>query len=157
MNPGKRFEGSFHESLHALPGASMRVLDGGKSINIRVWGDFLYFADDGHVWLFECKSTALRSLPFLQVKEHQLESLSRFDSLHDHFHGVIAVNFYDGDNVRRKNDCWLVPVSDYMEFVKHSGRKSMPEGSIGIPCAPINDPSKKAKWVLPLDDIGGLV
>lgn len=115
MNAGKRFEQNFHRSLKRLPGASMRILDGGRELKTRVWGDFLFWAADGTDYLFECKSTSQKSLPMAQVKGHQLESLANFELAREDMHAYLAVNFYDKDS-DLTGRMWLVPIVDYLEL-----------------------------------------
>lgn len=129
MDAGKRFEQNFHRSLKRLPGASMRILDGGKYSKLRVWGDFLFWADNGRDYLFECKSTHLKSLRFEQVKEHQLKSLAEFELTREDMLSFLAINFYD-----REKDLtgrtWLVPVADFLNLkeilTNEYGRSSVP-------------------------------
>ena len=47
MNPGKRFEGKFRESLDLLPGYGMRIIDGGDRLKERMPADFWYFPHHG--------------------------------------------------------------------------------------------------------------
>lgn len=148
MNPGKRFEAKFHESLRRLPGVSMRIYDGGQYAKIQQMGDFLYWDFFGHTWLFECKATKEKSFPIAKLKDHQLEGLLQFDSLHESNHGIIAINFY-GENVREKNNCYLVTATRYQHELENLGRSSFPEEMIsemGILCAP----DKDNVWKLPL-------
>lgn len=128
MDRGKRFEYNFHKSLKRLPGASMRILDGGRSSQLRVWGDFLFWGADEGTWLFECKSTHLKSFRLEQVKRHQLESLADFELLREDTHSFLAINFYSEED--KTGRMWLVPILEYLrlidETVNTMGRESIP-------------------------------
>lgn len=132
MNAGKRFEGKFHESIKHLPGASMRIEDGGKYAFTRQWGDFFFFADSGDTFLFECKATQRPSFEHRKIADHQIETLKRFNDSHKLRHGIIALNFY-GENIREKNDCILIGIDTYLEHLESTDRESLSqEEALGI-------------------------
>lgn len=112
--------------------------------------DFQFWADNGIDYLFECKATKQRSLAFSKITKGQIENLLRFNKRHKHV-GILAVNFY-GENIREKNECYLVRIDRFVEYSIHCGRKSMPEevaAEIGIRCENVG-----TTWALPLDQIG---
>lgn len=149
-NPGKRFEARFSKSLKALPGSSMRIYDGGAYTKLRMPGDFVYWADNGSDYLFECKSTKETSFPFAKIKSHQIKSLMEFTS--DRRHGIVALNFY-GENYRDKNDLYLIDVHKFVEYATKCGRKSLPEfvaQEIGVKCSHV----KGGMWDLCLEEFG---
>lgn len=146
MEPGKRFEAAFKTCLNRLPGASMRIEDGGKIGRNRQWGDFFYWDDGELTYLFECKATHLTSFPNEKLKDHQLEALKRFDSLRVNHHSVLALNFY-GESLLEKNRCILVDVWAYVNWLESHDRKSLPEDEaarIGFECFK----GKDNKWDL---------
>lgn len=125
-----------------LPGVHMRIYDGGKSQFFKVMGDFIFWSDDGMCYLIECKATHLPSFPFDKIANHQLYDLLRFEGKNRR--SVVAFNFYDKDNIKRKNDCYLLDAKhliNYMasQYLAEDGRRSMPEWAIqklGYRCEP---------------------
>lgn len=147
-NPGKRFEARFSKSLKALPGASMRLYDGGAYAQLRMPGDFAFWSDEGRSYLIECKATKDRNFSFSKIKKEQLESLLEFCGKNRE--GIIALNFY-GENIGQKNDCYLIHVKQFIRYAANCGRKSIPEkdaARIGIHC-----PTGKGVWELPFGEI----
>lgn len=153
VNPGKRFEKSFKASMDAV-GYAMRIPDrcflapSGRLLSEPSEGDFLFFAENGHTYLVECKATGQRRLPFDAVKPEQVAELERFDSVSDTCHGVVAINFY-GANLREKNALYLVGIADFKRRKAESVRKSLSEeeaGKIGLRC----ERTKGGIWGLPL-------
>ena len=122
MNPGKRFEDKFRESLDLLPGFGMRIIDGGDRLKERMPADFWYFPTTGGAYLIECKAVMGKSLPIAKVT--QLPELLRFEGTSPDCHALIAVNFY-GKNIRKDNRCLLMRA---VTFAALSGgkRKSVP-------------------------------
>lgn len=122
MNPGKRFERKFRESLSLMPGYHLRIVDGGDRLKERMPGDFWYFPASGGALLIECKAVRGRSLPLSRVT--QIDELVRFDRNSPTCKALVAVNFY-GEDVRRDNRCLLMPAP---VFAALSGgrRRSMP-------------------------------
>lgn len=150
MNPGKRFESRFHKSIKQLPGASYRILDGGRNTTIDVPGDFWFFSDDGYDYLIECKATKERSFPASHIRKNQVESLLAHDHHRERDVGIIALNFY-GENIRRKNNCYLIRIDDFLAYLLSEGRKSIPEKAaeeIGVRC-----PEASGYWVLPFEEL----
>lgn len=125
MNPGKRFEGKFHESIKHLPGASMRIMDGGRYAPIQQWGDFFYFAPDD-TFLFECKATHLTRFPHDKIQDHQIKKLKGFSDLSRNRHSIIVINFY-GEDIRKKNDCVLIDIDAYLKHLEDTTRSSLSE------------------------------
>lgn len=123
MNPGKRFEAKFRKSLSLMPGWSMRIFDGGRSVTERMPADFWYFPKSGGADLIECKATRGKSIRHDRVT--QLGSLLEFDALSDGTSAFVAVNFY-GEDVRRDNRCIIVPAPLFALHAETSGRASLP-------------------------------
>lgn len=127
MDAGKRFEGRFSKSLHALPGASMRIEDGGGVSKNQQWGDFLFWADDGMDWLIECKATSEASFPMRNIRKEQLAKLKTYESLNNRHGSVIAINFYTEHLAT--NECILIRYQAFEDCMKRclqAGRKSIP-------------------------------
>lgn len=129
MNPGKRFEQKFRESMepHAFV---LRIRDNVTFKNGHTFGeeseaDFLV-ANSESSYLVECKATSKKSLEFYNVKEHQEESLLDFDGLGDLTHGFLAVEFYSKEGYRKPHTMFLLPITEWMRFKGSSDRKSVP-------------------------------
>lgn len=154
MDSGKRFEARFAKSLHRLPGASMRIEDGGAQAKNRQIGDFAYWADDGRNFLIECKATARKAFPFENIKPHQMDALHNFNMLGHNRFAVIAFNFY-GENYRTENECYLILFDDFCHLyakAAEAGRSSVPKEWIAK-AGKLQAPTLGG-WVL---DFGGLV
>lgn len=128
MNPGKRFENKFRESLSGL---TIRINDKVSMRNGHVFSeeseaDFVCFQNSGNVYLVECKAISLKSFPFQKIKEHQENSLLDFESLHPSFHGLIALEFYDKNGYRLPKRMFLIGIKDFLSYKKTCGRKSLP-------------------------------
>ena len=156
MTPGKRFEDKFHRSLNLLDGWSTRFRDnsagfggqyGGGKMNRANPGDFLFIATNGRSYLVECKATKSKSFPFEKIRDGQIKELLKFDASSPMSSSFVAINFYEGD-ARKKNECILVGIGEFVAFMKSTERKSIPEADaerIGWRCG-------KAKgniWELP--------
>lgn len=130
MNPGKRFEQKFRESV---PDGTfiMRIADKVYTINGRTYSeeseaDFLAANSEG-AYLIECKATQETRLPYSKVLPHQEEALAKFDALGDHTHGLLAVEFYDKGGYRGPKCMFLLPISRWFEFKRVvPSRSSMP-------------------------------
>lgn len=115
MDSGKRFESRFAASLHALPGASYRIEDGGAIAKNQQCGDFFFFADDGSTWAIECKATNRASFPIANLRLEQMAALARFDALGGNRHALIAINFW-GEPLKERNDCLLITWENYKKL-----------------------------------------
>ena len=75
-------------------------------------------APDGHLRavLVEAKACSRHRLNFDALKEHQRDALLDFEGMHPHSHGYVALNFYDNVNIRRLNECYMVPISVWEEY-----------------------------------------
>ena len=107
MESGKRFEARFAKSLKQLPGAMMRIEDGGERAKNYQFGDFFYWDYGGNSWLIECKATNRASFPIAQLRIEQMAKLKLYDGLGHGRHSVIAINFYR-DPIREYNECLLI-------------------------------------------------
>lgn len=129
MDSGKRFEHRFAQALHSLPGASMRIEDGGARAKNYQFGDFFYWDFDGRDWLIECKATAQQSFPIRSLRPEQMAKLKTFDELGPNRHSVIAINFWK-EPYRTHNDCVLIMFSAYLavcQMACDTGRASIPK------------------------------
>lgn len=151
VNPGKRFEDKFKDSLDRK-GYALRIQDkvfmgqNGRLLSKEGEGDFWFFSGTGDVFLIECKATGTRRFPFEKLTQE--ESLLGFEQVAGNFHSLVALNFY-GENVRTDNRCFLIPIRDYMDYKLACGRKSMPLSAaeqVGTECPRI----KGNIWDLPL-------
>ena len=131
-NRGKNFEREFKNSLESFGMYAMRIADkvywnGIRMASEQTPADFLaYLSCDRLVALMiECKATAQKSLPFDNLQQHQRDALETFDAFDDDAKGYIAVNFYDGSNIRNRNECYLIPISIWCEYADKGDRKSI--------------------------------
>lgn len=130
MNPGKRFEQKFREAVERN-GMTIRIADklipkGDHVISEQSEADFLV-AQNGEIFLIECKATCAKSLPFEKVQEHQEDSLLEFSDQGEHTHGILAVEFYEkSTRYGSGNNCYLLPIEAWFGFKKITDRKSMP-------------------------------
>lgn len=151
MNPGKRFEKKFGDSVEGS-GLVVRIPDkliakGNRIISEESEADFLVFFNDDS-FMVECKAVNRNYLQFYNVKEHQEDSLSRFDSFSAKTHGILAVEFYDKAGYRKPKRMFLLTIDEWMLYKESSGRKSMPIRdfeALGIEC-----PYVKGKYVIDL-------
>lgn len=125
MNPGKRFEAKFHQSLLMLPGASCRFEDGGAVAKNRQLADYIYWDNGEETFVFECKATKKPSFPMCDMGDEQLEGLLEWEAMRPTFHAVVALNFY-GENVAAENRCILVEARSLVRYLEYTGRKSIP-------------------------------
>lgn len=136
VNPGKLFESRFKTCLNRLPGASMRIEDGGATGRNRQWGDFFYWDEFDETYLFECKATKLNSFELRKLAKHQLDDLLMFDCLRSNHHSVLAFNFYQ-DSSMTNNHCILVDIHAFVNWALQTDRASLPMAEameIGVLC-----------------------
>lgn len=122
MNPGKRFERKFRESLGLLPGWHMRIIDGGDRLHETMPADFWYFPKGGGAVMVECKAVRGKSLPASRVT--QLDELVRFSRNSGTCRAIVAANFY-GEDVRKDNRCLLMDAETFAAILG-GRRKSVP-------------------------------
>lgn len=131
---GKDFETELSDSMRAAGVITHRIRDGytivgGHKVAQKNPCDFYAWlpTDSGVVCLaVEAKATREASLPFDNVKPHQVEALLEFECAHRDMHGFIAVNYYCADGLRGGNRMFFVPIMTYASFMSSSGRKSLP-------------------------------
>lgn len=132
---GKVFEKSFQKSVESQGHKAFRITDAMYSLGNGAVGaqpslaDFwVFLLGDGFVSvvLAECKAVSGKSLPFNRLAEHQFNALLDVEGMHETSHGVIPVNFYDKDDVRKCNRLFVVPVDVWKEYVESGSRKSLP-------------------------------
>jgi hypothetical protein len=122
LNPGKRFERKFRESLGLLPGWHMRIIDGGDRLHETMPADFWYFPKGGGAVMVECKAVRGKSLPASRVT--QLDELVRFSRNSGTCRAIVAANFY-GEDVRKDNRCLLMEAETFAALLGGK-RKSVP-------------------------------
>ena len=77
-------------------------------------------------FMIEAKAVSGKSLPFARLEPHQKKALEDFDKFHANAHGWVAVNFYDGSNIRKFNRCYMIPIDVWNEYEDSGERKSLP-------------------------------
>ena len=131
---GKAFEVELKKSIEDLGILIERIPDklfwnGRRLLSQQTKADFVAYAiKENHIipMMIEAKATAQKSLPFDALQPHQKAALLAFDSFHSDSRAYIAVNFYDGINLRKGNLMFMVPISVWVEAENKSGRKSLP-------------------------------
>jgi len=125
-NPGKDFEKDFVKSIPDRCDIT-RLKDGGgwsNATNMRFTSsnpcDFIVFSESGQdtIHKLELKSTLGKSLPFGNIKEHQLEEL--YQSSLKGVEALFIVNFRD------VNETYRVSVQALRAFINQTDRKSVP-------------------------------
>jgi penicillin-binding protein-related factor A (putative recombinase) len=131
-NRGKTFEQELRRSMTAVGLLVHRISDavswnGCQMVGAPTPGDFYAFGNsDGlSASLVEAKAVNGKSLPFNRLEQHQFESLMLFDSFEEKTHGYVAINFYDADDIRHFNKCFMVPIGLWADEMS-GDRKSLP-------------------------------
>lgn len=125
MNSGKRFENNFRKSIPEDV-FFYRFRDGSSS-----WGgndkvrfqqtnicDCMIF-DGENLFLLELKSTKGKSLPYSNIKEHQIDDLLWASDFANVICGFV-IEFAD------INECYFIEIKDFVAFKMSSERKSLP-------------------------------
>ena len=131
---GKVFEADVRKSLSVFDNVHVdRIHDsvtwgGHGMIGSPTPGDFWIFKRNGEqlpIVLLEAKATSTRRLDFSRVEDHQRDSLAEMDSFHRRSSGWIAVNFYDPNDIRHMNRCFMIPIVVWDEYAAKGDRKSI--------------------------------
>jgi len=128
--PGKKFEKDFIKSVPDRCDVT-RLKDGGgwsDAANTRftssnpcdfiIFSDSEYHRDHKNMYKLELKSTLGKSLPFGNIKDHQLEGL--YKSSLKGVEALFIVNF------RELNETYRVPAVALQAFINETDRKSIP-------------------------------
>jgi hypothetical protein len=129
-NRGKAFEALVSRSLHAMPGWSMRIQDGGAASRLATVADFFYGRDDVPSWYaIEAKSVRAKSFPLRNIGYGQpcgqLARLSRFQRAEANRRAFIALSF--------EGRPYLVPLDAFVSIADACaalGRQSVPEAAL---------------------------
>lgn len=125
MNSGKRFEQNWKNSI-PKDIFYYRLRDGSSS-----WGgnenvrfqvenicDSIMF-DGNYLYTLELKSTKGKSLPFNNIKKHQIEDLLWCSSYPNVIAGIL-IEFSE------LNECYFIEISQFKTFYDITNRKSLP-------------------------------
>ena len=125
MNSGKKFEQNFKKST---PDGVFyyRLRDGSsswdKSSKTRFQQtnicDCILF-DGNYLYTLELKSTKGKSLPYTNIKKHQINDLLWCDK----YANVISGFVIEFDSL---NECYFVEINDFKTFYDNNDRKSLP-------------------------------
>ena len=138
MNAGKRYEQKLKESFRQAGYFHYRIVDNvyrvhNKVQSIQTLADMIVmgtkiggYGSSLHGYLIEAKAESTKSLSFSRLSEHQYQALKDFDSIHENMHGMVAINFYDQINIRRKDRCFFVPINVW-DLYKDGDRASISE------------------------------
>ena len=144
-NPGKKFEEDFVKSIPARCDVT-RLKDAGgwsNATNMRFTSnnpcDFIVFSGgDGMMYKIELKSTLGKSLPFGNIKDHQLEEL--YQSSMKGVQSLFIVNFRDISCTFR------VSVAAIQAFINRTDRKSIPLSWFREYALTIPQTLKRTRW-----------
>lgn len=125
MNSGKRFEQCFRKSVpknifyYRLKDSSNTWSNGDKTrfTNTNICDSIMF--DGFYLYMLELKSTKGKSLPYSNIREHQINDLLWCDTFANIISGLV-VEFSD------YNECYFIEISQFKEFKKSSNRKSLP-------------------------------
>lgn len=127
MNEGKKFEEDFKKSFPENY-FIYRLRDSGSSFNGKQDGlrftitnacDFIAFdPENGLLLPLELKSVQGNSLPFTNIKEHQLKELNDFSTKLNVF-PFIVINF------RGSNKTFFMYIKNLMNFIETTNKKSI--------------------------------
>ena len=145
INHGKRFEQDFVKSIPDRCDVT-RLKDGGgwsNATNMRFTSknpcDFIVYSEaSGRMRKLELKSTQNKSLPFSNIKDHQLKSLC--ESQAKGVRACFVVNY------RSVNQTYMVNASDMMEYIATRGRKSLPVADAEKIGVKIKQTKKITRW-----------
>jgi recombination protein U len=122
-NLGKAFE---QDIIKSIPENTykLRLKDGGGWSNatntrftIKNPCDFvLYNMDTKQLFTLELKHTNSKSLPFNNIKEHQIDGLTESSKY----------NVVSGLVIKTCDGCWFLDIKDFNDFYMTTGRKSIP-------------------------------
>lgn len=125
---GKAFEVELRKSMEAAGLYVHRISDsmgfnGYRVVSTPTPGDFFSFkgGDTLSCALVEAKATSTGRLDFSRIEQHQKDSLVEFDALSARSSGWVAINFYDKDNIRSLNRCFMVPISEVVRLEAADG------------------------------------
>jgi recombination protein U len=124
-NPGKKFEEDFIKSVPDRCDIT-RLKDAGgwsDATNMRFTSnnpcDFIIYSNrERAMYKFELKSTALKSFPFSNIKDHQLVGM--LDAQNKGVRAYFVLNF------RATNQTFRVLATDIQHCINTLGRKSLP-------------------------------
>ena len=69
-----------------------------------------------HFIYIECKATSSGRLAFSALQDHQYRSLMDMDRFHKNAGAWVAINFYDPNNIRNLNTCFMVDINTWAEY-----------------------------------------
>lgn len=127
-NRGKTFEAELKSSMENAGLLVERIPDkvywnGYRMCSDETPADFLAFMPTEQLkgMMVEAKATSTRRLACDRLRQHQHDALCQFERFHPDMHGYVAINFYDKDNIRKMNNCFMVPI--YVWDAHFSGTK----------------------------------
>jgi Holliday junction resolvase len=125
---GKAFELELRRSMEAVGLYVHRISDsvgfnGYRVVGSPTPGDFFAFrgGDELACALIEAKATSSGRLELARIQPHQMDSLVEFDGLSGRSHGWVAINYYDKENIRSLNRCFMVPIGEVVRVSQDDG------------------------------------
>ena len=125
MNSGKRFEQCFRKSVpknifyYRLKDSSNTWSNGDKTrfTNTNICDSIMF--DGFYLYMLELKSTKGKSLPYSNIREHQINDLLWCDTFNNIISGLVI-------EFSNYNECYFIEISQFKEFKESSNRKSLP-------------------------------
>lgn len=125
MNSGKRFEQCFRKSVpknifyYRLKDSNNTWSNGDKTrfTNTNICDSIMF--DGFYLYMLELKSTKGKSLPYSNIREHQINDLLWCDTFNNIISGLV-IEFSD------YNECYFIEISRFKVFKDSSDRKSLP-------------------------------
>lgn len=123
LSTGKRFENNIRESIkdefyYRFRDGTSSWSDGRTRFQIENIADCEIF-DGERLYILELKSTKEHSLPFKNIRDHQIKDLEDA-SKHKNVICGLLINY---DSL---NECYFIEISVFKEFLKTTNRVSLP-------------------------------
>lgn len=115
--------------------------------------DYLMFDTKRKLYLpIELKSTKLRSMPYSMIREHQIESLTKFSQ----YKGVVPgflLNYRDDDTHFER--CYFVRIDEFNTMAKNTNKKSFNEIDIlqTADAIKIDGVKARTRWTWDIDGL----
>lgn len=125
MNSGKRFEQCFRKSVpknifyYRLKDSNNTWSNGDKTrfTNTNICDSIMF--DGFYLYMLELKSTKGKSLPYSNIREHQINDLLWCDTFNNIISGLVI-------EFSNYNECYFIEISHFKEFKESNNRKSLP-------------------------------
>lgn len=151
---GKKFETDFRNSFKPFSQISVdRIYDNmGGFKGVQGIGDFIVYAYP-YQYVFELKSTKLKSLPISMISEFQIKSLTEKSKVKGIFAGIL-INYRDDENPK-ENLTYYLPIQNLNHFMNTEKRQSIPKDYNKM--CPVRGVCKISRWVYDVLDLLNII